>query len=230
MVLVATGAVDHGAVVAAAEASLGGVKAGAAPAPWEKPYFCGAELIYRNDEMGPTAYVSVGWESVPARSGDAVAFMVMQHIIGSYKKNAGLVPGNISGNRTINQVANKMNVGCADEFEAFNCFYKDTGIFGFYAACDEVAVEHCIGELQFGINLLSFSVTDEEVARGKRELKNALFGDSSATAACTEIGTQMLAYGRHVPAAEMLLRIDAVDAEEVKRVAWQYLNDAEVAA
>lgn len=91
-------------------------------------------------------------------------------------------------------------------------------------------MEHCVGELQFGINLLSFSVTDEEVARGKRELKNALFGDSSATAACNEVGTHMLAYGRHVPAAEMMLRIDAVDAEEVKRVAWQYLNDAEVAA
>merc|ERR1719158_1741189 len=155
--------------------------------------------------------------------------MVMQHVIGSYKKNAGLVPGNISGNRTVNAIANKMNVGCADEFEAFNCFYKDTGIFGWYAACDEVAVEHCVGELQFGINLLSFSVTDEEVARGKRGLKAALFSDSSATAACTEVGTHMLAYGRHVPAAEMLLRIDAVDAEEVKRVAWQYLNDAEIA-
>merc|ERR1719238_2639328 len=202
MVLVATGAVDHGAVVAAAEASLGGVKAGAAPAPWEKPYFCGAELIYRNDEMGPTAYVSVGWESVPARSGDAVAFMVMQHILGSYKKGAGLVPGNISGNRTINQVANKMAVGCADEFEAFNCFYKDTGMFGWYAACDEVAVEHCIGELMFGMNMLAFSVTDEEVERGKRELK-VFGGDGSTSAAAAEVGKQVLAYGRGVSPAEM---------------------------
>ena len=49
----------------------------------------------------------------------------MQHIMGSYKKGTGLVPGNISGNRTINAVANKMQVGCADEFEAFNCFYKE---------------------------------------------------------------------------------------------------------
>merc|ERR1712176_423739 len=112
---------------------------------------------------------------VAARSPDAVTFMVMQHIIGSYKKNVGLVPGEISGNRVINNVANKMQVGCADEFEAFHHFYKDTGIFGFYIACDEVAVEHAIGELMFGANLLSFSVTDEEVARAKRELKVELF-------------------------------------------------------
>merc|ERR1711972_1053440 len=230
MVLVGTGAVDHASLVSAAETYLGGVKA-APPSPYtDRPYFCGAELIYRNDEMGPTAYVSVGYESVSAKSGDAVAFMVMQYIIGSYKKNSGLVPGNISGNRTINNIANKMSVGCADEFEAFNCFYKDTGMFGWYAACDEVAVEHCVGELMFGANLLAFSVTDEEVERGKRELKIALFGGSGSTAdSCAETGKQILSYGREIPAAEMIMRFDAIDAEEIKRVAWQYLNDSEIA-
>merc|ERR1712113_1339412 len=165
------------------------------------------------------------------RSPDAVTFMVMQSIIGSYKKGAGLVPGEISGNRVINAVANKMQVGCADEFEAFNCFYRDTGIFGFYIACDEVAVEHAIGELMFGCNMLSFSVTDEAVERGKRELKKTLFSGSGSTSeACTELGKSILAYGRGVSPAEMILRIDAIDAEEVKRVAWKYLNDGEISA
>merc|ERR1712085_208804 len=102
-----------------------------------------------------------------------ITFMVMKHVIGSYNKAAGLVPGNISGNRVINAVANKMQVGCADEFETFMNFYKDTGMFGFYVAADEVAVEHAVGELMF--------------------------------------------------------RTDGVDAHEVKRVAWKYLNDAEIA-
>jgi len=230
MVLAATGPVKHDELVKFAAASFGGFRANAPRTGDAKPYFCGAELIYRNDEMGPTAYVTVGWEGVPHRSPDAVTFMVMQHIIGSYKRGAGLVPGTISGNRTANAVANKMGVGCAEEFEAFNLSYKDTGMFGFYAACDEVAVEHCVGELMFGVNVLSHSVTDEEVARGRRELKAKLFGGSgSAAAACNELGSQILAYGRYIPPAEMALRIDAVDAEEVKRVAWKYLNDNEVA-
>jgi len=230
MVLAATGPVKHEELVALASSTLGGVKKGT-PAPGgSKPYFCGAELIYRNDEMGPTAYISVGWEAVPWKSPDAVTFMVMQAIMGSYKKGEGLVPGNISGNRITNAVANKMNVGCADEFEAFNLFYKDTGMFGFYVVCDEVAVEHAVGELMFGANLLSFSVTDEEVERAKRELKCALFsGGGDASAQCAEVGKQVLAYGRGIPPAEMILRIEAVDAEEVKRVAWKYLNDQEVA-
>lgn len=230
IVIAASGPVKHEEVVKLAKAAFGGVKAGTPKPGATKPYFCGAELIYRNDEMGPTAYISIGWESVPWRSPDAVTFMVMQSIIGSYKKNKGLVPGTISGNRVINNVANKMAVGCADEFEAFNMFYKDTGIFGFYIQCDEVAVEHAIGELMFGCGLLSFSVTDEEVERAKRELKAALFAPpTSAEAACLTLGKEVLAYGRGLPPAEMILRIDAVDAEEVKRVAWKYLNDNEVA-
>jgi len=231
MAFAVAGPVKHEDVVALAASTLGGVKAGAPPpAAATKPYFCGAELIYRNDEMGPTAYISVGWEGVPWKSPDAVTFMVMQSIMGSYKKGEGLVPGNISGNRITNAVANKMNVGCADEFEAFNLFYKDTGMFGFYVVCDEVAVEHAVGELMFGANLLSFSVTDEEVERAKRELKCSLFsGCGSASAQCDEMGQQVLAYGRGVSPAEMILRIEAVDAEEVKRVAWKYLNDQEVA-
>eukprot|EP00440_Ansanella_granifera_P016057 gb/GFBE01017442.1/.p1 GENE.gb/GFBE01017442.1/~~gb/GFBE01017442.1/.p1 ORF type:complete len:466 (+),score=139.63 gb/GFBE01017442.1/:1-1398(+) len=229
MVIAASGAIKHQELVSLAEKAFGGVKAGPPVIGSTKPYFCGAELLYRNDEMGPLAYVSVGWEAVPWKSPDAVTFMVMQSIIGKYKRGSGLVPGTISGNRVINAVENKMGVGCAEEFECFMNFYKDTGMFGWYVVCDEVAVEHAVGELMFGCNLLSFSVTDEEVERAKRELKATLVnGSGSTTDSCAQVGKEVLAYGRGIPPAEMMLRIDAVDAEEVKRVAYKYLNDNEI--
>jgi len=229
MVLAASGAVKHEELVKLAEKAFGGVKAGAPKIYSTKPYFCGAQLLYRNDEMGPLAYISTAWEAVPYKSPDAVTFMVMQAIIGKYKKNTGLVPGTISGNRCINAVANKMGVGCAEEYECFMQFYKDTGLFGYYIVCDEVAVEHAIGELMFNINLLSFSVTDEEVERAKRELKATLVNGSGSTQeSCNQIGKEVLVYGRGIPPAEMMLRIEAVDAEEVKRVAYKYCNDQEI--
>jgi len=229
IVLAAAGPVTHEELVQLATKSLGGLRKGS-PVVSTKPYFSGAELLYRNDEMGPTAYLSVGWEGVSRRSPDAVALMLCQALIGSYKKNQGLVPGNISGNRTINAIANKMDVGCADEFETFNISYKDTGLFGWYAQCDEVAVDHCVFELMQGVNWLSHTVTDEEVERAKRDLQRTLFGGSgSSSEACSKIGEQVLAYGRGISTAEMVLRINAIDAEEIKRVAWERFADAEVA-
>lgn len=69
-----------------------------------------------------------------------------------------MIIGKVSGNKTIHAVANRMTVGCAEFFSAFNTCYKDTGLFGFYAKADEVAVDHCVGELLFGITSLSYSV------------------------------------------------------------------------
>jgi len=228
LVVAADGPVKHADVEAMAKAAFGGLKP-VAVAATEKPYFVGAELIYRNDEMGPTAYMAVGLEGASWRSPEAVHFMLMAQIIGSFKKDTGLMPGKISGNRVTNNISNKMSVGCADEYEAFNIFYKDTGIFGFYAACDEVAVEHCLGELMLGINMLSFSVTDEEVERAKRELKTKIFsGLDSSAQSCNDIALQTMHYGRVMSPAELSLRLDAIDAEEIKRVAYSRLNDGEV--
>merc|ERR1712224_508985 len=107
LVVAADGPVKHAAVAAMAESAFGGLKATAVE-PTEKPYFVGAELMYRNDEMGPTAYMAVGLEGVSWRSPAAVHFMLMAQIMGSYKKGTGLMPGRISGNRITNGIANKM--------------------------------------------------------------------------------------------------------------------------
>ncbi|KAL8273800.1 hypothetical protein Esti_002274 [Eimeria stiedai] len=199
--------------------------------PDEKPFFCGSELIYRDDDMGPIAHIAVGFEGVPWKSPDVVAFMLMQSIIGSYRKHdEGLVPGKLSANTTVRNIATKMQTGCAEMFSAFNTCYRDTGLFGFYAQCDEVAVEHCVLDLMHGIASLSYSVTDEEVERAKAQLTTQLVGHlDSTTAVAEDLGRQILVYGRYIPMAEFLTRLNAIDADEIKRVAWKYLHDREVA-
>lgn len=234
MVMAAAGDVDHQQLVKLAEKHFGQIqpaKESGVQAPQVKPYFCGSELIFRNDTMGPVAHVAVAFEGVAWKSPDAIAFMLMQSIIGSYRRaDEGIVPGKISANRAVNNVANKMNTGCAEMFSAFNTCYSDTGLFGFYAQCDEVAVEHCMSEIMFSIGSLSYSVTDEEVQRAKLQLKTQLLGSLDTTTAIAEdIGRQLLVYGRRIPLAEFLKRLNVIDAEEIKRVAWKYLHDAEVA-
>ena len=36
-----------------------------------------------------------------------------------------------------------MDIGCSEYFKAFNLQYSDTGLFGFFTVCDELAAEHC---------------------------------------------------------------------------------------
>merc|ERR1719482_2716405 len=227
MVLSVVGEVDHDTVVKKAEAAFGGLQPKALPAVPGKPYFLAAELNYRNDEMGPNAYIALGFEGVPLLSSDSVAFDLFAAIVGEYSKSmVYTVPPQISGNRVRNEVANKSGVGCAEYYKAFNLKYSDTGIIGFFCVADEVAVEHCVGELVWGYNLLSYSVTDEEVARAKRELMvaNAQAVQANGAAAAT-VAKHVMSYGRNIIPEEYNMRVNAIDAEEIKRVAWQYLHD-----
>merc|ERR1712176_423423 len=156
--------------------------------------------------------------------------MVIQSIVGSYKQGEGLVPPHLSGNRLTNNIANNMEPCLPDSFAAFNTCYKDTGLFGFYAQCEANAVEASVEELLFGLNGLAHSVTEEEVERGKRQLKTTLFGSlDSTTAIAEDMGRQLLVYGRRIPTSELLIRMDGIDAAEVRRVAKKYLCDADIA-
>lgn len=233
MVIAAAGQIDHQYFTRLAAEHFGGLRRpapGAGSVQQAKPPFCGAELLYRSDEeaSGP-AYFAVGYEGVPWTHPDSIAFMVIQSIIGSYKRGEGLVPPRLSGNRITNSIANHLGTG-VESFSAFNTCYKDTGIFGFYAQCDKDSVDGSINELLFSVSNLAHSVTDEEVERGKRQLKTTLFGSlDSTTAIAEDIGRQLLVYGRRVPIAELLLRLDAIDANEVMRVARRHLLDANIA-
>jgi len=175
LVVAAAGPVDHKEFVRIASGKFSDFKPG--PEKQDplgpKPVFCGADLLYNNDES-ETAHVAVAFEGVPWKSPDAFTFMLMQAIIGSFKHGEGVVPGELSGNRITNKLCNSPLEGNVEMYSAFNTCYKDTGLFGFYAECDKAAVERCISELLFGVTWLSQGISDEEVERGKRQLKTTL--------------------------------------------------------
>merc|ERR1712217_899578 len=233
MVIAAAGPVDHAHFTELTGKYFGGFQRSSSTDAYvaeEKPTFCSGELLYRAEEPGGTAHFAVGYEGVPWTHPDSITFMIIQSIMGNYKKGEGLVPPKLSGNRLTNSMANNVAPGLVDSFAAFNTCYKDTGLFGFYAQCDESVVNTCIDELLFGVNRLAHSVTEEEVERGKRQLKTTLFGSlDSTTAIAEDIGRQLLVYGRRIPIAEFLLRLDAINATEVKRVAKKHLCDTSIA-
>jgi processing peptidase subunit beta len=230
MVLAVAGPVDHDEVVKAAEAAFGKLTPKDIPIVSAQPYFLSAEMTFRNDEMGPLAYLTMGYEGVPLVSSDSVTFDLMAQLMGTYdSKTVTIVPPQISGNRLTYEVSNKMQVGCADYYTFFNKQFSDTGLFGWFAIADELAVEHCVGEMIFGVNGLSSYVTEEEISRAKRELKVKTIGCSASNAgAAANIAKDVLSFGRHITPCEYNLRVDAIDGEDLKRVAYKYLHDAEI--
>lgn len=77
---------------------------------------------------------------------------------------------------------------------------------------------------------LGSTVTDHEVDIAKDKLKaSVLMQLDGTTAVCEDIGRQLLTHGRRLSPAEVWLRIDAITAEDVKRVARERFEDAEPA-
>jgi len=232
IVVAASGPIDHGSLVKYSEELFTGFRKGDGTLRQDdRPSFYGAELLYDSpaSEENPLAHFAIGFEGVSWTHPDSLTFMVLQSIIGNYKRNEGLVPAKLSSNRLTNSIASNLGPG-VDSFAAFNTCYKDTGLFGFYGQCDEDTLDGYLDELLFAVSSLSYTVTDEEVERGKRQLKTTLFGSlDSTTAIAEDIGRQLLVYGRRVPLVELLLRLEAITTEEVKRVARQYLFDKDVA-
>lgn len=214
--IAAAGDLDHKHLVELAERHFGGYRRATTKGVQvkkEKPYFCGSRLL-QNDDIFKFCHCAVGYESVSWTHPAQPVFMLMQSIIGTYDRlNEGLVPAQISGNRSRNNISNRELVGCAENFAAFNTCYKDTGLFGFYVHANYIAMYHALEELLFSVCCLAYSVTEEEVQTAKKSLKvsqwdtskiqwnimsltlhqMSLFGNlETTTAICEDIGRQML--------------------------------------
>lgn len=73
---------------------------------------------------------------------------------------------------------------------------------------------------------LCTSVTESEVTRAKNLLRtNILLQLDGSTPICEEIGRQLLVYNRRLPLAELEERIDAVNANVIRKVAMKYIYD-----
>ena len=70
------------------------------------------------------------------------------------------------------------------------------------------------------------SLTEFEVERAKNALKtNMLLHLDGTAGSCEDIGRQMLCYGKRYSPAEMVAKVDNVDASLVRDVCFNYLYD-----
>lgn len=190
----------------------------------EPAVFTGSEVRIIDDDV-PLAQFAVAFSGASWTDPDSIALMIMQSMLGSWNKNMG--GGKHMGSELVQRVGiNEI----AESMTAFNTNYKDTGLFGVYAIAQPDCLDDLAYAIMYEISKLSYRVSEADVARARNQLKSSLLLHIDGTSPVAEdIGRQLLTYGRRIPFAELIARIDAVDASTVKRVANRFIFDREIA-
>lgn len=186
--------------------------------------FTGSDARFEDPSMHE-AYFALAFPTVGWSHPESVTFMVMQSLLGSWDRTSG-AGKNISSS-LCKELAREE---CAHSVMAFNTTYSNTGLFGVYGVAEHADVEDFLYIALQEMVRMTHKVSDWEVDRAKNQLKTTLAMQlDSTSAACEDIGRQVLTYGRRLPLEELFARIDAVDASAINSAAGTYINDQDMA-
>ena len=116
-------------------------------------------------------------------------------------------------------------LGLAYAIDAWADAFADVGLMGVYAGCAAADAGHLAETAAGEIRGLSGEVGVAELARAKAQLKASVFmGRESLAARAEQAAAQHLAFGRLLSPAEMAADIDAVEADDIARVAARVLS------
>jgi len=126
-----------------------------------------------------------------------------------------LVGGGMSS-RLFQEVREKR--GLCYSVYAFQWGYADTGIFGISAGAGADELHDLVPVILDTVAAAASSPTEAEIARAKAQMKAGLLMalESSAMRA-EQMARHMLIWGRPLPPAELIAKIDAVTAEDVRQ-------------
>ncbi|KAI8149397.1 Metalloenzyme, LuxS/M16 peptidase-like protein [Fennellomyces sp. T-0311] len=224
IVLVGAGDIDHDSLVKLAEKNFGGLASGSSSAV-AQPSFTGSEIRIR-DDLAKVAHIAFAVEGAPFMSADYLNLLVLQTIVGAWDSSLG---GAANLSSRLSTVVNNNHL--ADSFAAFTKGYKDTGLWGFYAASqNRDQLDDLVHFLQKEWNRLSTTVTSSEVERAKIQLKASLsLSLDSTSAVAKDIGNQVLATGKRLNGEELAQAIDKITVSDVRSAAGKYIWDQELA-
>ena len=204
MILAASGKVDHGELLRLAEDSFGAMAARGEAAPETATYRGGQHAEQRDLEQ---LHLVLGFEGLAYDDADFYTMSVLSSVLG----------GGMSS-RLFQEVRERR--GLVYSIYTFTTAYKDGGLFGLYAGTGKEEAAELMPVVMDELSAIGGSVTSEEIARVKAQLKAGLLMAMENTRARAErLGQHLLIFGRPIPVDEIVGRIDAVDAPAIGRLA-----------
>lgn len=202
MTLIASGAVDHAAMVELAVRHFGDLLFGDAPKS-VPAQFVGSDIRHREE----LEQVHVAWAFPGVPSGDDALFAAQVF--------ATALGGGMSS-RLFQEIRERR--GLCYSIYAFANSFVDSGMVGVYAGTGQNEAEEISGLVVEQIALLAQTANAEEVARAKAQLRSGLLmGLERPSARAEQIAAHLFAYGRVVPIDEIKQKLDAVGVGAVRQ-------------
>jgi len=209
MVLSAAGALDHATVVALAEEKLAGLPTSGGPDDPPARYFGGEK---REERDLQETQIVLGFEGRRYGSDDYYAAQLLASVLG----------GGMSS-RLFQEI--RESRGLCYSIYAFHWGFTDTGLMGVHVATGEGDVPELVDVLTAELAKAAAAITDAEVDRSRAQMRaGLLMSRESAASRASQMARQILVYGRPLTMQEILSRIDAVAATDVRRVAEEIIR------
>ncbi len=165
---------------------------------------------YREERDLEQVHLVLGFDAVNYREPDYYPALVLSTLFG----------GGMSS-RLFQEVREKR--GLVYSVYSFVSAYRDGGLFGIYAGTGAEQVTELLPVVCDELEKLGQQIDEEEVERARAQLKaSILMGRESTGARAEQLAQQILAYGRPLPVEEIVAKIEAVDADTVRRLSRRF--------
>ena len=216
MVLVASGHIDHGTLLALAEEKFHELAPGNGECCASAEYSGGE---FRESRELEQVHLILGFRGVGLHDPDYYNLTLLSNLLG----------GGMSS-RLFQEIREKR--GLVYSIYSFSSSYSDEGVFGIYAGTGNKVAGELIPVLCDELVSITETVDEDELARSRVQLKaGLLMGMESTGARSEQLAQHMLQFGRPLSIEELTEKIDAVDLDAIRRVAAKILSsDATFAA
>lgn len=204
MVVAAAGNLHHDDVVRQVERHFADL--GTTPLiPGTPSIYGGGE--FRQEKDLDQAHVVLGFPSVGYNDPDYYAALMLSLLLG----------GGMSS-RLFQEIREKR--GLVYSVYSFNAPFLDGGVFGIYAGTGEKECAELVPVTLEELKKVQKSVGKDELARACAQLKASLLMSLESTGSrCEQIARQLQLFGRLIPVAETVARVEAVTTDDIRRVA-----------
>ena len=212
MILAAAGAVEHGRFVEQVAAAFDGgfsVANAAANGATDPAAYRGGER--REERDLEQVHLLLGFDAPGYLDDDYYALSLLSMLFG----------GGMSS-RLFQEVREKR--GLVYSVYSFHSAFLDGGLFGIYAGTGEAEVVELVPVVCGEMTKLTGGVGAEELDRARAQVcASLLMSRESSASRAEQLAQQLLIYGRSVPLAEVLEKIEAVSLDDLRRVAGRLL-------